>query len=80
MERPNTTTLRFVATAASIACCNRDTLDAKVAKITRPVASATARIIAGPTELSDGVNPGFSTLVESDISANTPLLPSSANL
>ena len=80
MLRPITTTLRLNITAASIACCIRDTLDANVAKTTRPFASPTACLIAGPTELSDPVVPGFSTFVESDNSANTPLLPSSANL
>ena len=79
MLRPITTTLRLNITAA-IACCIRDTLDANVARTTRPFASPTACLIAGPTELSDPVVPGFSTFVESDNSANTPLLPSSANL
>ena len=79
MLRPITTTLRLNITAASIACWIRDTLDANVAKTTRPFASPTACLIAGPTELSEPVVPGFQTFVESDIKANTPLLPSSAN-
>ena len=37
-------------------------------------ASPTACLIAGPTELSEPVVPGFSTFVESDNSANTPFV------
>src|SRR3712207_7624623 len=48
--------------------------------ISRPCASSMTRLKASPTAFSEGVQPCDSTRTQSDRSANTPSLPSSASL
>ena len=79
IERPITHTLRLLAAAASITCCRRWICDANDVTITRPGAFLMISRIDGPTVASDGVVPGFSALVESDISTATPSRPSAAS-
>ena len=55
-------------------------LDANVAIIILPLVFPNILVKLSPTILSDFVYPCFSTFVESTIIANTPFLPSSANL
>ena len=76
IDRPITQILRPLASAASITCCRRWICDANDVTITRPGAFAMISRMLGPTVISDGVVPGFSALVESDISSATPSSPS----
>ena len=78
IERPITATRRSSATAASITCWRRWTLDAKDVTTTRPSARPMTSFSTGPTLASDGAVPRRSALVESPHSSSTPSLPSSA--
>ena len=59
IERPTNDTRRPNATAASMICCTRSTLEAKHATMTRPSAPRISRCSVGPTSLSDGPTPGM---------------------
>ena len=76
IDRPTKDTLRPNATAASMICCTRSTLDAKHATITRPSAPRISRCSVGPISLSDGLTPGCSEFVESQRNRSTPASPS----
>ena len=65
MERPKTQTFLLFSTAASIAICTRDTLDANVARMIRPLTSWKASLSDLETTASDKVYPGFWAFVES---------------
>ena len=74
MLRPSTATLRPKRYAVLMICCTRSTLDAKVAMIIRAVLYSLKRLSnTCPTVRSDMVKPGRSALVESHITARTPL-------
>ncbi|COX02527.1 Uncharacterised protein [Mycobacterium tuberculosis] len=76
IDRPTNDTRRPNATAASMICCTRSTLEAKHATITRPSAPRMSRCSVGPTSLSDGPTPGISAFVESHSNRSTPVSPS----
>ena len=77
IERPTKDTRRPSATAASMICCTRSTLEAKHATMTRrPSAPRISRCSVGPTSLSEGPTPGISALVESHRNRSTPASPS----
>ena len=76
IDRPTNDTLRPSATAASMICCTRSTLEAKHATMTRPSAPRISRCSVGPTSLSDGPTPGISEFVESHRNRSTPASPS----
>ena len=77
---PETATFLPYTVAASIICWILWILDANVAIIILPLVFPNILVKLSPTILSDFVYPCFSTFVESAIIANTPFLPSSANL
>ena len=79
IERPVTTTLRPLATAASQICCMRWMWLANEAMMTRPLALAMIGESALPTSASDGVKLFFMALVESLIIRSTPILPKRAS-
>ncbi len=72
--------LRPLTLAASATCCTREISDAKVATITRPLASAMTFSNAGRMTDSDGVQPGRSALVESESRRSTPRFENSESL
>src|SRR6187431_1582701 len=65
MERPMSTTLRRLATAASSTCCTRWTWLEKLATITRRGALPITWSRTGPMDRSSGVKPGTSAFAES---------------
>ena len=73
IERPVTTTLRPLATAASQICCMRWMWLANEAMMTRPLAWAMIFASSFPTSASLGVKLGFWALVESLIMRSTPI-------
>ena len=73
IERPVTTTLRPLATAASQICCMRWIWLANDAMMTRPFACDMIFASSLPTSASDGVKLGFWALVESLIMRSTPI-------
>ena len=73
IDRPRVATTRPLATAASAICCTRWMWLAKQAVMMRlSVCSANRLRRTLPTEVSDGVWPGSSALVESDSSRRMP--------
>ena len=79
IERPVTTTLRPLATAASQICCMRWMWLAKEAMITRPLACEMIVRRVLPTSASDGVKLAFCAFVESLIMRSTPISPKRAS-
>ncbi len=79
IERPTTATRRSSATAASITCCSRCTLEANEVITMRPSAREKTSFSTGPTVASDGAVPLRSAFVESPQSNSTPSRPSSAS-
>ena len=73
IERPVTTTLRPLATAASQICCMRWMWLANDAMMTRPFAWEMIFASSLPTSASEGVKFGFWALVESLIMRSTPM-------
>ena len=75
IARPTTTTCRPAARPASASVLSRATLEAKVVATTMPLAPAISSVIGAASVASD--RPGWleKTLVESQISAFTPLSP-----
>ena len=79
IDRPTRATLRPSAAAASMTCCTRWMLEAKLVTTIRPSARLKTSSRWGPTSRSEGENPGLSALVESPQSSSTPSEPSSAS-
>ena len=73
IDRPTNAILRPFAIAACATCCTRCKCEAKLVTMNRLSAySRKSERIAAPTVDSDGVKPGRSALVESDMRRRTP--------
>ena len=73
IDRPTNAILRPLAIAACATCCTRCRCDAKLVTMNRLSGySRNSDRIAAPTVDSDGVNPGRSAFVESDMRSRTP--------
>ena len=73
IDRPTNAILRPFAIAACATCCTRWRCDAKLVTMNRLSGySRNSDRIAAPTVDSDGVKPGRSAFVESDMSSRTP--------
>ncbi len=77
MLGPAKVILRPLLAAASATCCTREISEAKVAMMTRPLASLNTLSNAGPMTASEGVQPGRSAFVESESSKSTPRVENS---